>query len=50
MTIKTEIVKSLNLSLFPTTKLKNDSSNSSYIKFRESLHNIATELEKILRV
>ena len=47
MTIKTEIVKSLNLSLFPTTKLKNDSSNSSYIKFRESLHNIATELEKI---
>lgn len=47
MTIKTEIVKSLNLNLFPTTKLKNDSSNSSYIKFRESLHNIASELEKI---
>jgi 5-methylcytosine-specific restriction enzyme A len=47
MTIKTEILKSLNLDLFPTTKLKNDSSNSSYIKFRENLQNIASELQKI---
>ena len=46
MTIKTEIVKSLNLDLFPTTKLKNDSSNISYIKLKESLQNIAVELQK----
>jgi 5-methylcytosine-specific restriction protein A len=47
MKIKTEILKSLNLDLFPTTKIKNDSSNSSYIKFRENLQNIASELQKI---
>jgi hypothetical protein len=47
MTIKTEILESLKLNLFPTTKLKNDSSDSSYIKFRESLKSITSELEKI---
>ena len=46
MTIRNEIKRSLTLDLFPTTKLKNDSSNVSYIRFRKSLQNIASELQK----